>query len=409
MARERRRISGRTQQQPFGDAIQVGARHLEVCLELVGAAHRRKQQQRRQVVLCDVGVGQQLRRDRPDRQRVRHAVLRDQIEHAGDVHLRHQHRGHARQHRRDQRIELSRVVQQRQRPDHAAVGADAIAPHPARRMPEVFGMEARDDLRHASRSAGKLEAQHVAARERHAGEALARAGQRHAVDQGIEARCAGRAASHDDEMPQRCMLLDHARSEGSEVEAVEIRLHEIAVRAGLPRQLADLDLAVLRQRTHRHDAGLVAAEQHDGGLDVRAELEDGAVTGAQPEVQQCRGQALGDLVELAKAQRALVADEGRSIGVAPRGGAQRIADGRVDPRSAGDGRVGALDGRVGHAVDGAQDAGHVLSPGVIRARSRSSTSMRPCTPPVNRPYQTAGLSPRVLRRNSSGPLASMQS
>ena len=106
-------------------------------------------------------------------------------------------------------------------------------------------------------------------------------------------RCPGRRAAHNDQVLQWRMLFDHARREVDEVEAAEIGLHEVAARARLPRQLADLDFAVLRQRAHRHDPGLVAGQQHNSGLDGGAELEDGAIAGGKPELQERRAQALG--------------------------------------------------------------------------------------------------------------------
>ena len=148
-------------------------------------------------------------------------------------------------------------------------------------------MEARDDLRYAGRATGQLEAQHVLASEVNLLQPFACFGQWHPVDQsGETVQPRRRRAANDHDVLQRPVLLRHALSEADQVECSEVGLHEVATRADCLRQLADLHLAVLRQRAHRHDACLVAGKQHDRGVDGGAQLKDGAVAGIEPDLEQ---------------------------------------------------------------------------------------------------------------------------
>ena len=127
-------------------------------------------------------------------------------------------------------------------------------------------------------------------------------------------------------------FLLHPPGEPDEVEGAEIRLHEIKRGAGEPRELADLDLAVLRHRAHRDDAGLVAGRERDDRVEHRAHLEHRALAGLHSQIEQRRAQALGALVELPEAELALFRGKGDAIRHPGRGAPQSFADREVDPQ-----------------------------------------------------------------------------
>ena len=116
----------------------------------------------------------------------------------------------------------------------------------------------------------------------------------------LEAAGPGRGrATGDDDLPDRGNVGRQLDGEAAQVEGAEIRLDEVGGGLGASAELPHLDLAMLRECAHGHEAGLEAAEQGDRGLDDRAHLEQGPVTGGQAELEQRGAQPLGGLVELA--------------------------------------------------------------------------------------------------------------
>ena len=301
VTQRRRQMGTGAHEKPFGRAVQVEARHAQVGFERIGAAHRAKQHQRRQVMAGNVLVGDHLRRHGPDRQTVGDAVRLDQREHAGDIDARHEHGRHAGGDGRCESIQLTGVVQQWQRPDHAAMLGHADVAHPGQGVAQVFRMKTRNDLRHARRAARELEAQHVFAADAHVGQYGAGALERHVVDQPLDGvlrpSLGGACPSRDQQMFQRGVPVHHLLREADQIERREIRLHEIGSRLGLRRELADLDFAILRHRAHRHDTRLVGAHQRYDSVDGGAHLEDRPVARTQPQRDQRRTEPLTTGVE----------------------------------------------------------------------------------------------------------------
>ena len=83
------------------------------------------------------------------------------------------------------------------------------------------------------------------------------------------------------------MLDHHSPREGEEVKGrAEVALNKIGLGAGQFRQLADLDLTVLRQGANRNNRCFEAPEQRDDDFLDGAELEDRAIAGFETELEQ---------------------------------------------------------------------------------------------------------------------------
>ncbi len=159
-----------------------------------------------------------------------------------------------------------RVVDHRQRHVH-----DIVAPvvHVARdraHVVRVLVVEARDQLRHAGGAAGELEHRCLERIARHVLQAPSRLRRvlvlhqvfqpRHAVARGTTRR------KHD--VHARNARLELARKT-DQVEFL-VALHEVPARLCVPRQVADLVLAMRRERAYGNQAGLEAADECDQEL-----------------------------------------------------------------------------------------------------------------------------------------------
>jgi hypothetical protein len=148
------------------------------------------------------------------------------------------------------------------------------------------------------------------------------------------------------------VLFHHSPRERDEIECrAEVALHKIGFRPGQLGQLADLDLAILRQGADRNDRRLAAPEQRDDDLPDGTKLKDGAVAGVQANLKQRSGQRFRQRVNLGERQAAII---GRDVGdVRPlaRGLAQHFAEGRPDPGAAAPISLGLAGRVIGHTID----------------------------------------------------------
>src|SRR5258706_15694037 len=113
-------------------------------------------------------------------------------------------------------------------------------------MPQVFGMEPRDDFRYARRSPGELKAEHILGPDVHVVQPFACIFERRVFHQGFQAKAA--AAFHytgNNQLSQRFVTLPHLLRERHQIESAEVRLDEIALCRRLLRKMADSDFAML--------------------------------------------------------------------------------------------------------------------------------------------------------------------
>ena len=193
-------------------------------------------------------------------------------------------------------------------------------------------MEARDDLGQPSRPTGQLEREHVLDADVNRPEPLSGGGRAHRIAQRFQReRASVFTPSRHDDVSHACLARGHGLGESGQIEAAEVLLDEMRPGFGPQRDIADFNVAVLRERADRNDAGLEAAKQGDGGLHDRAHLKERAVAGSETEAEERSAHALARIIPFAEGEVPLRRDQRPLLRQTSGGLAQRLTSGGLQP------------------------------------------------------------------------------
>src|SRR3990172_1149581 len=222
---------------------------------------------------------------------------------------------------------------ERESPKRNVAFLQSVPGLPCQRRTEVFGVHARDDLRHPGRASGQLKQGDVTRTRVRCASPHSRNRCRKSGAQFFKRELAVPCRPpHDNDLFDYRVLANHiSRKIRLRKAWTEVALNEIGARARETDQLADFVFPILGQRADRNHAAFEASEQGDDQFLHRAGLENGTISRPESYVQEARRGCLGCLIDIAISQRSFFGDNEYPGTSQPCSVSQLVTDSRPHP------------------------------------------------------------------------------